>query len=194
MPRGKVPKVTPRDLDALRVITEFWGSHGRAPTLREIGAGTGTTHGVANTHVQALLAAGLLKRNRDGKLVTPGQKVSPTSLARVFDIAEDEWVPAPEPGLIAWRANCARYGVEVGDLVFCGDSRAHKGDLVIIQGDDVATQPYLISEPMTRRKRPLTDTAKLATGETVEIFPAHWLLRKVVPRRQRAKDKPTTQG
>lgn len=201
MPRVNPTKVTPRDRVALRVISEYWVSHGSSPSYREIARGMGlAVHGPAVTHVKALLSAGQLHQDQTtGDLQPDGLQITPPSVARLLGTPTEEWVwvPAPEPGLMAWRTERNDHGIQREDLLFVGNTRAHKGDLVIIQSKEIPPRLHVVTEriahdaPLQSDPEGLlpgivaADTIELTTGQVVDAFPVHYLLRDV--RRERRK-------
>jgi len=95
-------RLTPGDRAVLAFVVAFGKCCGRGPTLTEIAREFGwTAHGTAQRHVNALLARKELVRDPIQGLRSPAVPMGAVCLARVVK-AEDKWVTAPEPNLVAW--------------------------------------------------------------------------------------------
>jgi hypothetical protein len=197
MPRGEMPKVTPKDLAVLNYVSTFWGGHGRGPTLREIADAMGwSAHGTAQRHVNALLKANRLQRDPvSWDLMTPGQSNVGPSLAPIFGAGPDQWVPAPAPRLTAWRADVTAHGVEKDDLVFLATKRrAQPGDLVVIAPDG-KPRLILVEAPIIRKRFPAFDRIADDGATTTEIYPVQYILRELKEKRaRRSPSKTAPQG
>ena len=180
MPRGKKTRVTAKDKEVLSYVRWFWTAWGRGPTLREIADGfKWRAHGTAQAHINALLSVGELDRDRETwELMTPGQSLVRPSLARVVGANQDEWVPAPAPGLVAWRAVQGGPISDAGDVLFVDMfAKTQRGAtaLLFVGGK---YEIGVVKGRITRHQRPKRDQTKAENGDAITILgPVRYVLR-----------------
>jgi hypothetical protein len=137
-PLGPDTKPTPADLAVLALVIKYTEVHGKTPSIRALQAQLGQKgHGPAQRHVNALVAAGRLKKDFDGGIVIPKRRSSGPFLAEVCGQDESEWVPAPAAALVAWRVDRPSGGFHTDDIVFADPNYAAQQNDVALLRDEI---------------------------------------------------------
>jgi hypothetical protein len=180
-PLGPDTKPTPADLAILDLVIKYTDAHGRTPSIRALQAQLKQKgHGPAQRHVNALVAAGKLKKDASGGIVIPKRRSSGPFLAEVCGQKESEWIAAPAAALVAWRADRPSGAFHSGDIVFADPNYP-------AQPNDVALLRDVIGDPATTGR--VEYSVRSLTG--LEVLPrkrgqsSDWVL---LPRTKRWTD------